>query len=195
MSGNAQKTPFGLSVNRHATAVALDQIEKTGRALPCIVTKVMGAIVQVSFQITGNSTIPSVVCAIATSQYTREPIQPGCKGSVVPHDAYLGGVTGLGGGVAGLTQPANLSALVFHPVGNTDFPATDPNTYTITGGSNGVKIQDATGANLLTINSGTITLNATAVLSQTTKFVIQSLPSAPGVAGQLWRNGTTVMVS
>lgn len=76
---------------------------------------------------------------------------------MVPADAYLGGVSGQGGGIADLTPPDNLSALVFIPISNTEWEPVDGQVVTIYG-PEGVTIRDA-GSNttfLLTPDSVTI---------------------------------------
>ena len=68
-------------------------------------------------------------------------MQPGDKGIVIPADTYLGGVSGQGGGIADLTPPANLSALVYLPISNTEWEAVNGNVVTIYG-PEGVTIRD-----------------------------------------------------
>ena len=109
------------------------------------------------------STIPNVTCPVLGSEYIRLPLQtsPGTKGFVIAIDAYLGGMSGLGGGVADLTQQANLATLVFVPVGNTGFkPITNPNALTMYGG-NGVTIQDTVqAASTVVVTPSSITSTA-----------------------------------
>ena len=146
MADNAQKTPPGLSLNRFARGKAVDQIAQCGQSLPCTVVSVKGSIVQVAFQVTSPPgwplvSLPNVTIPVAGSEYTRLPIQPGCKGFAVAADAYLGGMSGLGGGVATLTQPANLSALVFQPIGNSGWFTVDGDILTMYG-PGGVTLMD-----------------------------------------------------
>lgn len=179
MATNAQVKPFGLSLNRFARGKALDQIAQSGRSLPCVVVSVKGAIVQVAFQVQAIAgqppvTVPNVTIPIVGSQYVRIPVQVGMQGMTVAADAYLGGMSGQGGGVATLAQPANLTALAFVPLGNVGFFAVDGNVLTLYG-PQGVTIQDQSGASkimltptsisllaggkMLTINSAGITLD------------------------------------
>lgn len=168
MASNAQKTPIVSSLNRFAEQKAADAIQVLGRALPCSVTAVNGAIVTVKFEVNSLFTLPNVTIPQAGSAWAREPTQVGDLGFVVPADAYLGGVSGLGGGTAGLTQQANLSALVFQPVTNKTWVAVDPNAYTLIG-PNGVVLRDTGSNSVLTLTpnavsitspNGTITLSA-----------------------------------
>ena len=155
MSGNTQKTPLGISLNRFAQAKALDEIQKTGRSLPCTVVSVLGSIVQVKFDVRGNVTMPNVTIPLIGSEYARPPIQPGCRGLTLAADAYLGGESGIGGGIASLTPPANLTALVFSPIGNKGWTSVDGNAYVIYG-PNGVVLRDSGSGTVLTLTGGGI---------------------------------------
>lgn len=178
MSGasNAQKTPFGQSMNTFARKKAVDQIQQLGRSLPCTVVKVMGSIVQVNFEINApGQTIPNVTIPIIGSEYIRLPIQSGCKGLTIAADAYLGGMSGIGGGVAGLAQPMNLTALAFVPLGNTAFTSVDPSTLTLYG-EPGIllktKPNDASVA--LTPSSVAISSNNTVTASASTSLTLSA---------------------
>jgi hypothetical protein len=48
-------------------------------------------------------TLPRVRMPVLTSEYIRAPLAVGCRGFVIPADAYLGGMSGLGGGTATLS--------------------------------------------------------------------------------------------
>jgi hypothetical protein len=164
MATNAQVTPFGQSLNRYSRAKAADQIAQTGRSLPCVVVAVRGAIVQVAFQITAIAgqapiTIPNVTIPLAGSEYTRVPIQKGCKGYAAAADAYLGGMSGLGGGIATTARPPNLTALVFHPVGNTDWFSVDGDVL-VQYGPNGVTLMDQAQTTFLKLSPGQIQMIA-----------------------------------
>jgi hypothetical protein len=158
MADNAQKTPLGLSLNRWGKQIAQNAVEKVAKALPASVLKVMGAIVEVGFSVNGNTPIPSVTVPILGSQYIRLPIQPGELGVTLSADAYLGGMSGLGGGTAGQSQPGNLTSLVWAPIGNKNWPSTDPNTLTMKGGPNGISLASADGSTSISITSGGISI-------------------------------------
>jgi hypothetical protein len=129
MSGNYQKTPIYSALTRHGRREIDAALQLTGKALPASITKMMGSIATIKFEVTGiPQTLPGVTVPIAGSEYIREPLQVGCKGVVFPADARLGPVSGLGGTSADLSTPGNLSALVFFPIGNKGFAAPeDPN--------------------------------------------------------------------
>lgn len=192
MADNAQKTPPGLSLNRFARAKAEDQIAQTGKSLPCQVVSIKGSIVQVAFQITSPPgwppvSLPNVTIPIAGSEYIRYPIQVGCKGVAVAADAYLGGMSGIGGGVATLTSPGNLTALVFQPIGNSGWSVVDPNTLVIYG-EPGVTVQTKDGSISVQVSMSGVTINSGVV-------IIKTLPTSAGAAGQLWNSSGTVKVS
>lgn len=165
MATNNQRTPLGLSLNRMAKAKVLEQISaRQGRSLPCQVVSVTGSIVKVAFQIqsaAGQSpgTLPNTVMPVIGSEYIRHPIQVGCKGLAIAADAYMGGMSGLGGGIANTAPPANLTALVFAPVGNTSFFAVNGDILTMYGPS-GVTLMDAAQTTFLTLTAGQIQLMA-----------------------------------
>lgn len=98
---------------------------------------VSSGVVVVKFEVQSSAlgaTLPDVMVPVSWPEYIRYPVQAGDKGFCVAADAYLGGVSGLGGGVAGLVQQGNLAALAFQPVGNKAWAATtDPNAVVIYG--------------------------------------------------------------
>jgi hypothetical protein len=96
-----------------------------GKSLPATVAAIDGSIVTVNFEVTSPFTLPQVKCPLFGPEYIRYPVRVGDKGFVVAADARLGGVSGLGGGTADLSQPSNLGALVFFPIGNAKFYPVD----------------------------------------------------------------------
>lgn len=142
MADNAQKIPFARYLNLSAQKKVLDAIQLLGKALPCRVVSSNGLTVVVKFELANVPfTLPQVTMPIASSQYDRIPLQAGDPGVTLPAAAYLGGVSGLGGGTADLSSPANLSALVFVPIENTGFAAFDA-TKRVLYGQTGVQIAD-----------------------------------------------------
>jgi len=108
-------------------------------------------------------------------EYIRLPIQVGDKGVTFPADARLGGISGLGGGTADLSVPANLSALVFMPVSNQNWaPVTDPNKVVLYGPNGGVLMSSDASVSL-TMDKTTTRANVIA-------------------PGGLWINGVMVTV-
>ena len=158
MADNSLKTPFAASLNTAASQRAKDAIQLLGKALPASVVKVQGQIVTVKFEMNGVFTLPQVRCPIYGAEYARMPTQIGDKGYVLAADVNLGGVTGLGGGVANLTRiESNLTALVFHPLSTTSFPTVDGGKAHVTGPT-GVILQDDSGASIVTMTPTSIVI-------------------------------------
>lgn len=157
MADNAQKIPLTISLNETAKQRAQNAIQRLGKALPASVVSVSGAIVTVNFEVQSGYTLPQVKVPLFGPEYIRYPIQQGCKGVVFPADAYLGGMSGLGGGVATLAPPPNLTALVFFPIGNAGWSAVDPNATTIYG-PNGVVLRDEGSACIFTLTPDGISI-------------------------------------
>lgn len=123
-TSNAQKTHLGRTLNRFAERKVAEAIQLTGRGLPCSVVSVAGSIVTVKFEVNAAPfTLPNVTVPVGMPEYIRLPLQAGDKGVVLSADAYLGGVSGLGGGTADLSLRANLSCLIFFPIGNANWSA------------------------------------------------------------------------
>jgi hypothetical protein len=159
MASNAQKTPLARTLNQFAERKVIGAISLLGRALPAKVTAVSGSIVTVAFQVNAAPyTLPSVTVPLAGPEYSRPPTQRGDLGVVFPADAYLGGVSGLGGGVADLKMRANLSSLVFFPIGNKGWgESDDPNSFVIWG-PDGVILRTGNKSVTLTLSSSGIAI-------------------------------------
>lgn len=164
---NAQKLPLARTLNRWASQQINDAFQRTGQALPCAVVSVSGAIVTVAFQVNSKFTLPNVTIPLVGAQYVRYPIQPGDKGVVFPADARLSGVSGIGGGVADLSQPANLTALVFLPCGNVNWVSVDPQAVVIYG-PNGAVLRDTGNASNVTLTPSGIAMTAPELTVTTT---------------------------
>ena len=140
---SAQKTPFAVSLSNYFETKFGQNNEGFGWQLPCIVRAVNGSMVTVAFEVDtgGELTFPEVTCPIAQSKYVRLPVQVNDFGMCISANARLGGVTGLGKGLAPLGLPFNLGALVYVPIGNTNWESVDPNAVNINA-PNGAVIRD-----------------------------------------------------
>ena len=136
-SSNSQKTPFARSMERWSQQKALDAYSQTGKALPATVTAVSGSIVTVKFDLdTSPWTLPNITVPMVTPQYIRPPIQVGELGGVIPFDALMGNISGLGSASPPSIQlpPSNLGALVWVPVSSNKWSAPfDPNKIELWG--------------------------------------------------------------
>ncbi len=143
MADNSRKTPLQPSLARIGQAKAQDALQLTGKSLPCSIVRVVSSgIVTVKFEVNSAPfTLPDITVPVEMSEYLRLPLQVGDKGWVRAADARLGGVTGLGAGVASLNQPGNLAALVFAPLGSTTWTVVDLNAL-VGYGPNGFVLRD-----------------------------------------------------
>lgn len=158
---NAQKLSLSRSLNRVGHIKVLDAIQITGKSLPCSVTAVSGSIVTVKFELEPSKmpfTLPEVTVPHAGPEYIRYPTQVGDKGVVISIDTYLGGISGLGGGVADLAVRGNLSALIFLPVASTDWFTTPDAEAVVVYGPNGVILRDTKGDTTVVVTKESITL-------------------------------------
>ena len=163
MPDNSQKTALARTLNQFAERKVRGAIDLFGKALPAsVVAVVSSGIVTVKFEIakTTNSpyTLPNVTVPLFGPEYIRYPIQAGCMGVVFPSDAYLGGVSGLGGGVADLSLRGNLSTLVFFPIGNSGWSASDDPNALVLYGPDGVIIRNLAGTSKITTNADGVTV-------------------------------------
>ena len=156
----AQKTPFQETINKFARNKINDAFQLVGRRLPASVVSVSGSIVTVKFEVQSTFTLPHVTMPIEGSEYVRLPIQPGCKGYVQTADASLGAMSGLGAGIADLTQPANLAALVFVPIGNQDWASFDGDVLTMYGVDGLTLMDKVDGTTSVVLTSNSLTLTA-----------------------------------
>jgi hypothetical protein len=166
VADNAQKTPFGQSLNRWGAGVARSAIDLVGKNLPATIKKIAGAIATVSFQVQGETTPSTVPMPTVQSLYLRIPYQVGDQGMTIAGDLYIGGQTGLGGGVAGTSQRGNLSTLAFVPLGDVSWGAVDPNAV-VAQGPNGFVAQDLGRATVLTLTPGGITITSPGTVTLT----------------------------
>ncbi|HHT0502685.1 TPA: hypothetical protein ACTW6W_003682 [Raoultella ornithinolytica] len=138
-----QRLNFAKSMNNFAEEKIAEAMQLVGKVLPATIVSQSGKMVTVSFSLTNIPfTLPQVTIPLFGPQYVRYPMQPGDRGIVIPADTYIGGMSGLGGGVADLTQPANLSALVYLPISNTEWQDVDGQVVTAYG-PEGVTLRDS----------------------------------------------------
>ncbi len=173
-SGYFDKLWLQHSVNETAIRRAIETIALRGKSLPCRIIEVVGQIVTVEFDVDSAPwTLPPVTIPVASSPYDYVPYQLGDTGLTMPADVYLGGISGLGGGTADMSRRANLTALVFVPVGKQSFTPTNVNARIIQGPDGWIAqtTQGNTPCNIvgnqqgitLTYGSTQIAMNATSI--------------------------------
>lgn len=140
---------------RHSFARSMDQaisrqiteaMQQVGHALPCTITSVQGPVVTVQIDIQdGVHTFPPITLPVHSSFYVREPYRAGDTGVVIPMGPYIGNVSDLGGGQSNGHLQANLSSLVFLPVGRKSWAPVDGGKVVILGPT-GTQIGEINGA-------------------------------------------------
>lgn len=133
--------PVNYNLSRHTNQKSNDFSLIDSKGIPCHVIAIDRDMVTVAFD-THNSvwTLPTMKMPVAMSGYARDATQVGDHGYAVKSNYYLGGNSGLGGGVADYGPRSNLTPLTFHPMSRTQNQTRDYNQYTVTGGTTGVKI-------------------------------------------------------
>jgi hypothetical protein len=208
MSDENAKLPLQRNLNQVAIIKAQQAIKSLGQALPCRVTAVSGKIVTVEFQMdTSPWTLPPITIPKAESEWFTEPTQIGNTGMTMPADAYLGGISELGGGTADFRKRGNLSALVFVPVGTKSFTPVDPNAAQVQG-PNGVITRTTTGTTsqvvtstsgtTVTFGTNTVVVNAAEIalnFGGTTSLVVNASGITLTVGGQTFTWGGSEAVS
>ena len=193
MKNFSQKIPLAVSLANFTEQAVQEGLSGLGQVYPCTVKSVGldgagNTVVTVNFEInpvssTGTKiTLPEVTMPIAESKYVRLPVQVGDQGIAIAASVRIGGITGLGAGLAPLAPASNLGALVFLPVSNTAWTTLDPNAVVISA-SNGAIIRTDDGKAVVTIADDKIT-----VAYQTINFVIDG--SKVTINGNLQVNGT-----
>lgn len=140
---NSQKLPFQQSLARLAQSRAKEAIGLLAMSLPASIIEVNGAVAKVKFEVLDEYNLPEIEVPISGSEYVRIPLQPGDKGILVPCEASIFGVSGMSTNVADLTTPANLSSLMFVPIGNKKWKSVDGKMLVLTGMSDVIIRDDA----------------------------------------------------
>lgn len=156
---SAQKTPLSRTLANYVNQQVVKHLAKLGLSMPGTVAAVNGSIVTVNFQVMGI-TVPQVQMPLAGPEYIRYPTQVGDKGFCVAADFYLGAMSGLGSGTAGTTRRANLSTLVFFPIGNKTWSAPDDTQAVVIYGPNGAILRDSGKKTTLTLTPDGVDLKA-----------------------------------
>ena len=145
--------------------------QQAGQIWPCHVTAIVApGIVEIAFDVnSGVLTLPRVQCPVAESRYVLLPVQVGDRGVAIAADVSLSPSTGLGPpGTAPLSNPGNLAALIYLPLGNKAWTTPDANAVVISA-PDGAIIQDDAGTTKITLDGagnvtvqcpGTVTIQA-----------------------------------
>lgn len=182
MSGttNAQKRFAGRDLHEFGDKKSQDWLQRQPKAIPCTVVAIVGNHVKVKMNVNSAPfTLPQVTVPQSQSAYVREPTQVGDEGFLIVGDYYMGGVSGLGGGVADLTPRGNLTTGVFQPITRSSFPAmVDPNKAQVNGPA-GVVIQDDAGMTVVTLTTTSYKIQDAAgnvVMLEASKIYVKPAP-------------------
>lgn len=153
MPNDAQKLPLSRTMEQWGGRKWQAAQDLLGKSLPASVVKVVSSgIVTVKFELANVPfTLPQITVPFLGSEFVRIPIQVGMLGWVMSADAYLGGVSGLGGGTADLSPLPNLANLVFSPVGNSAWSATDNPNAVVIYGPDGAIVRTVDKSSMLTV--------------------------------------------
>jgi hypothetical protein len=188
-----QKKPLSRSLPRTIAQGVKDGQQLAGQAWPCHVVAVENAIVTVAFDVNaGEATLPQVTCPVAESFYVMLPIQVGDTGVVISAGARLGGITELGSGLAPLSLPSNLGAMLFVPLGRKSWALPDANAVLIQG-PNGAIIRTIDENVEAILNEDEISLNWKGVTIVIDSSGITLTADQNTINGNLTVNGNTVM--
>ncbi|HDR9497037.1 TPA: hypothetical protein QDC06_000222 [Burkholderia cepacia] len=191
MSDDYAKLGVQRSLNQIAINKAQQAVNSLGRALPCRVTKVSGAIVTVAFEVdTSPWTLEPITIPKAESNWLRMPTQVGDLGVTAPSDLYLGGISGLGGGRADMRKRGNLSTLYFVPISSASSGPIDPNAAQVQG-PNGVVIKTTTG----TTSEVVTNQNGTTITFGNNSLTLSATGLAVNINGQTFTWGSTGVTS
>lgn len=146
MTGNAQKTPFASSLSEFTNRRIAQYIQTTGRGLPASVVSAQAGrgVVTVKFELTNTGmTLPTVTIPMFGPEWIRYPVAAGLKGVVIPFDVSIGNMSGLGAQTSNLARSANLSSLIFMPIGNSSFTDPEETGRTVIYGPDGAVLMSA----------------------------------------------------
>lgn len=159
--GSAQKTPVARYLEQYTSRKIAAAMELLGQNLPASVVSVESpGTVKVKFELANIPfTLPHVTVPVLGSEFIRLPIQPGMLGWVISASTYLGGVSGLGGGVADLTPRPNLSNVVWSPIGNTNWSIPDDTDSVVIYGPDGVILRTLNGERKVSVTGSGVSVS------------------------------------
>jgi hypothetical protein len=135
----------------------VDALQISGKSLPCHVVAVSGALITVAFDVNSQYTLPQVTIPLFGPEYIRYPIKATDLGVCIPVGACTSYTSGQGGGLADLSDPGNLEALFFMPIGSKNWVDVDPDQVTIYA-PNGATIRDTNSGAVIVLHPTEITI-------------------------------------
>jgi hypothetical protein len=151
------RTPLVSTLPAAVRTQLADALQLQGKSLPCHVTAVAGALITVAFDLALSVyTLPQITVPLFGPEYIRYPIQVNDRGYVMPVDCPVGFSSGQASSPPDLSQPGNLEALFFMPIGNAKWQAVDGQAVVIYG-PNGVTLRDTASGAVIVLHPTTIT--------------------------------------
>jgi hypothetical protein len=134
-----QKKPLKAALPEHTKSFIDDHDALIGKSMPCRITgfpyqsgsKINTSIVKVKFDVEDHFTRPEIIMPVAMARFVYFPLAIGDKGMALAVNADYGQMTGLGGGIPDASYTANLSGLVFVPIGNIEFEKVKNDLFTV----------------------------------------------------------------
>jgi hypothetical protein len=195
------KNPLFKSIPAAIHKRVVNAFQLTGKALPCHVTAVnaapSGVLITVQFDVSDIHNLPQITIPLFGPEYIRYPIKATDLGVVMPVDASVAYTSGQSSGISDLSDPANLEALYFMPIGNKNWVSVDPDQVTIYA-PNGATIRDTNSGAVIvlhpteitiTVGSSSWAMNSTSVTVTTTHYVVNASADATITAPQIVLDG------
>lgn len=163
MADNSQKTPLAYSIPRIIRGQVESGQQDQPQGYPSSVKSVNAdGTVTASFQMQGagqsnTPTLKDITIPQYHSEYAIPPTQVGDKGFLVMGQTYLGGQSGLGGGISNYYRTGNFTTATWHPIQNKNWTRPDPNAYLLQG-PNGVILRDMASGCVITLTATQITI-------------------------------------
>jgi hypothetical protein len=134
-----QKLPLKAALPGHTKAFIADNNQAIGKSLACHITgfpyqsggNINTSMVSVKFDVVANFTRPEIIIPVAMAKYVYFPLAVGDKGMAIAINADYGQITGLGGGIPLDDYTANMSGLIFLPIGNVAFDMVKNDLFTV----------------------------------------------------------------
>jgi len=151
------RTPLVSTLPAAVRTQIADALQLEGKALPCHVVSAAGPLITVAFDLTPSVyVLPQITVPLFGPEYIRYPLQPGDKGFVVPVSCPVGFSSGQASSPSDLSQPGNLEALFFMPIGNATWQTVDGQAVVLYG-PNGVTLRDTNSGAVIVLHPTTIT--------------------------------------
>lgn len=172
------RTPFVSTLPVAIRTQIGDVMQLMGKSLPCHVISAAGPLITVAFDLSPSVwTLPQITVPLFGPEYVRYPIQVNDKGYVCAVDCPVGFTSGQASSPPDLSQPGNLEALYFMPIGNAKWQTVDGQAVVIYG-PNGVTLRDTNSGALIVLHPSEITITiGSCITTINSSSITMSAPS------------------